>query len=492
MKTKPIYSIFFTLSLTLYPLTIPVIAQDIQPSSENTIDENQTTNSFDENSPYLRPFLKPLENNRPTPVNTPIPEMEAYKLGPGDVISISVFNVGDQGGQYPIFMDGTVSIPLIGQFKLEGKTIAEVNKLFTEQYARYIKRPIVTVVLQSQRPLQLGIVGEVNNPGNYNIPSNPAEQPRITNLVDLAGGLTVSADISKVTLRRQENEREDIYVLNFWDLLRNGDLSRDVSLQDGDVIIIPKKTIVNSEENRQLSDATFGIKYKTAPNITLIGEIKRPGSYSVPIDGGEPRLTSAIKTGGGIKELADIRNIEVRRTTRDGEEQTINVDLWEMLQTGDLSQDLLVQDGDRIIIPTAEDIDPTEAQTLASANFSPDTIAINIIGPVRGAGAKQLPPNTSLNEAIYSAGGFDERRADQGSVELIRMNPNGTVTRREIQIEMAANVNNDNNPILQNKDVIIVDRNTVTKVVDGISTILAPIGSVFSFTNIFRSFDNLF
>lgn len=490
MKTKSIYSLFFTFALGMYPLYLPIVVLADSLESTNNVN-NEKENPVSEISPYLRPLENPL-NTSPPKITTPLPEIKEYTLATGDTITINVFNEGGQGGSYSVFMDGTVSIPLIGNFKIEGMTIKQVNSLFAKEYARYLKRPIVTVTLTTQRPLQLAIAGEVNTPGTYVIPSNPAEQPTITTLFDKAGGLTVSADISQVTLRRTEKGNEEIYVLNFWGLLRDGDLKQDVPLRDGDVIIIPKKAKVDSFENRELSDASFGIKYKNAPTVTLIGEINRPGSYTIGIEGGEPRLTTAIRQGGGIKDLADLRNIAIRRTTRDGEEQTIDVDLWSMLQTGEINEDIFLQDGDKIIIPTAKDIDPTEAQALATANFAPDSIFVNMIGPFKGQGGRKLAPNSSLNQAILSSGGFDERRADQNSVELMRMNPNGTVTKRTIKVNLTANINEETNPILKNNDVILVNRNGLTVFTENLETIIGPLGRTFSFLNFFNTYRDLF
>ncbi len=436
------------------------------------------------------PLLKPLKPSTSAPNPSILPETLPYTLGTGDVININVFDIPDQGGEFQVFMDGTVSVPLIGSFKIEGMTIEQVNELFREEYARYLKRPIVTVNLVAQRPLQLAIAGEVNNPGNYTIPLDVEgrKNPTVTDLFDKAGGLTVSADVTQIQLKREENGIERIYTLNFWELLQDGDLDQNVDLRDGDIVIIPRKEIVDSEQNRQLADASFGIKYKEAPNITLVGEVNRPGSYTVPIEEGPPRVTTALKQSGGIRELADIRHIVVKRSTRDGTEQDIAVDLWEMLETGDIDKDIILQDGDTIVVPTATEINPAEAQALASANFSPDTIIVNVIGSMKEPGATELPPNSSLNNAILAAGGFDERRANDEVVQLVRFNPNGTVTKREIEVNLAAEVNENNNPILKNNDVVIVGRNAMTQVTDSVETLLGPIGRTFSVLNFFNLF----
>jgi polysaccharide export outer membrane protein len=70
-------------------------------------------------------------------------------------------------------------------------------------------------------------------------------------------------------------------------------------------------------------------------------------------------------------------------------------------------------------------------------------------------------------------------------VELVRLQPNGTVKKREIEVDFTADVNDESNPPLRPNDVIIVRRSGLTRVTDTLGTIVSPIGSVFS---IFRFF----
>ncbi|BAQ60857.1 putative polysaccharide export protein [Geminocystis sp. NIES-3708] len=421
-----------------------------------------------------------------------LPEIKPYSLGPGDIIRVSVYDLPDQGGDFQIFTDGTVSIPLIGTFNIAGKTVQEVYQLFTKEYARFLKRPAITVTLMAQRPLKLAIAGEVNIPGKYTL--NPdlgdRKRPKVTDLLEKAGGLTISANVREILLKRQEEKGERIYTIDFWQLLQQGDLKQDVDLQDGDVIIIPKQETINVKEYRQLVDANFGIKFAQPPNITIVGEVNRPGAYTVPIETGPPRLTIALQQSGGIREMANIRQITVNRTTRDGQEQNIEINLWEMLETGDVNKDIVLQNGDTIIVPRAEELDPTEAQTIASANFSPAEITVNVVGSVRKPGALKITPNSSLNAAILASGGFDERRANNSVVQLVRVNPNGTVTKRDVNVNLSAGVNEQTNPILKNNDVIIVNRNGITAFSDSFETILGPIGRTFSVLNLFNVFSN--
>jgi polysaccharide biosynthesis/export protein len=357
-----------------------------------------------------------------------------YILGPGDQIRISVFNVPEYSGEFLVLVNGVLSVPIIGEIKADGLTVTELTQVLTERYAPYVKRPIITVSLISPRPLRIAVVGEVNRPGTYTINSGAGQAfPTLTDLIKQAGGLTTVAEVRTVQLRRFFQGQQQILTIDLWELLQEGNLAQDVTLRDGDTIIVPTTNTIDLAMNRQLTDANFGIQATRVLNVAIVGEVNRPGSYPIPPDGSgkPPRVSNAIQLAGGIKPLADLRQLEVRRFDRSGAETSFNVDLWDLLTDGELDQDLILQDGDTIIIPTAEAIDPTEAEALASANFSPDTISVSIIGEARGSGRVSLPPNTPLNQALLTVGGFHPTRANQNKVELVRLNPNGTVSKRE-------------------------------------------------------------
>jgi len=198
-------------------------------------------------------------------------------------------------------------------------------------------------------------------------------------------------------------------------------------------------------------------------------------------------VTEAIETAGGITALANIREIRLYRRTQSGDTQTIELDFWAMLQLGDLSQDPILQAGDSILIPTAVEILPEEALALASASFSPDNISINVVGEAVRPGQLQLSPNTPLNEAILAAGGFNRRARRR--VTLVRLNPNGTVSRRRISVDFEDSINDETNPILQHDDIIVVGRNTFTAVSDTLSNVVRPIGNIFIFDRFFQLFN---
>lgn len=225
--------------------------------------------------------------------------------------------------------------------------------------------------------------------------------------------------------------------------------------------------------------------------VAIAGEVTRPGSYNLSAEeqSGFPTLTDAITQAGGITAHANLRQIQVRRQQA-GSEQTMDVDLWEMLNTGDLKRDIILHGGDSIYIPTADVLAPDEALQLGSASFAPDTMTVYIVGEVNTPGAIQLPQNTPLNQAIMAAGGFNLRRAETDSVKLIRLNENGTVTQEKIPIDFRQGIDVENNPTLQNNDVVVVGRSNLAEFSDTADQVLSPFSRVFStFLGIFNVFN---
>jgi polysaccharide export outer membrane protein len=222
--------------------------------------------------------------------------------------------------------------------------------------------------------------------------------------------------------------------------------------------------------------------------IAVVGEVNRPGAYTTGAggtpDSAEPVVTEmrtviqAIQTAGGITQLADIRSIEVRRPQLNGSEQVIPIDFFALLDDGNQGQNLLLRDGDTVFIPTATALNPETAQALADANFSPTTVGIDVVGEVGTPGRVEIKPNSTLNQAILAAGGFDDPRADTGEVALIRLNPDGTVTNRRIPVDLAAGINEESNPALRDNDIVIVSRSGVTRNADFLELVGSAAGAI--------------
>lgn len=354
--------------------------------------------------------------------------------------------------------------------------------------------------------IDVAILGEVRQPGTHVVETKQGAGglTTVTQALKVAGGINPLADIHKIEIRRLTKTGSFQSVkLDLGQLLSAGDLKQDLILQSGDTIIVPIMENIDLVEASRLRTVSFAPD-KTQPlNITVTGEVFRPGPYTVTgsartgeagVPGGvggadtPPTVTRAIQVAGGIKPLANVRQIQIRRYTSTGDERIVAIDLWKLLQQGDSTQDAVLQDGDTIIVPQAPTLSPEEAAQVAAASFSPDTINVNIVGEVPKPGVVQIPPNTPLNQALFSAGGFTTR-AKKSSVELVRINPNGTVSRRKIELDFAQGVDAETNPVLYNNDVIIVGRSTLAGISDTLDTALNPLGK---FLTIFSLPFNLF
>jgi polysaccharide biosynthesis/export protein len=484
---RPAQSLVFAALTTLFTST--VVAAEILPKVPK--------GSFTSN-PALNIQLDPNLSN----VNK-----ADYVLGPGDQLQLNMYGQTDLfSGPSTVLVDGTISLPFVGQVPVAGKTVKEVEASITELYKRYFKRPYITIVLAKPRQLTLAVSGEVAKPGTY--PFTGIDQiPTVSQLLKLSGGVTPSADLRRVQVRRSKFGAPGVYEnvsVNLMKLIQEGDISQDIRMRDGDIVFVPVATQPSLADFAAAADSSFAATNTEPLSIAVIGEVFRPGPYTVQASNtviGEagtqgttsgangrnlPTVSQAVQLAGGIKPEADVRKIQVRRITRTGDEQLLSVDLWKLLVEGDIRQDIPLQKGDTIVISKATvPLTAEEQQFLSNATLSPTTIDVNVVGEVTRPGTVKIKPNTPLNTAVLSAGGFDNRRANKQSVRLIRLNPDGTVTDRKIKLAFNASVNEETNPPLRNNDVVMVGRSGITAFGDAIGGVLGSVTGPLSILRIF-------
>ena len=442
------------------------------------------------------------------PTITPTaPLGNAYVLGAGDQVKIDMY--GQEalfGTPYTVLIDGTISLPFIGRVAVGGSTISQAQITIAQRYKQFFKRPYVTVVLIKPRDIKVNIAGEVLRPGPYPIPQTE-QNPTVASLIKLAGGHTQSADLQQVQVRRPRKDgSEEVIVSDILRLIRDGDGSQNVLLRDGDTVVIRAAAQPDLTAAEIIGQNSLTPDSAEPLNVAVVGEVYRPGPYvinsanaiigeagEVGTQGnvrsvGQPTVSQAIQRAGGIKPEADVRNIQVRRLTRFGSEQILEVDLWKLLQEGDLKQDIALQSRDTIIIPTSTALNPEERLTLTDSTLSPETINVNIVGEVRQPGQVKIRPNTPLSQAVLAAGGFDSKRANKKSVDLIRLEPNGSVTQRRIALKFDGTLDDETNPALKNNDVVVIRRSGLTKFGDSAGNVFAPITGAFSFLRFLPGF----
>ena len=180
------------------------------------------------------PVYPPLQTTTGGPQPTPL-----YVIGPGDSLTIDVWRNPEVSVATSVRSDGTITTPLIEDLPATGKTTTELAREMEEILADYIRDPIVTVIAgEGGGPFsrQIKVVGEANAP--QSIPYR--EDMTLLDLMILIGGVTEFADGNRTVLVRRINGEEQMFTLRINDLLDRGDMTANVDIYPGDVIIVPE------------------------------------------------------------------------------------------------------------------------------------------------------------------------------------------------------------------------------------------------------------
>ena len=136
--------------------------------------------------PSTGPASGPRARAPDAPTSAATPVNGAYKIGPLDVLDISVFQVPELTKSVQVTDSGTVNLPLVGEISVAGKSAQEVERDLTARLgAKYVKNPQVTVYVKEYNSQRVTITGAVKNPGVYPIKGNTS----LVQVVAMAGGL---------------------------------------------------------------------------------------------------------------------------------------------------------------------------------------------------------------------------------------------------------------------------------------------------------------
>ena len=319
--------------------------------------------------------LQALASTPAAPIAQPVAvstlQEDPYLLGPGDQLNLRFYDAQELSGPLTVISDGSVSLPLVGNVRVQGLTLSQAERWFTSLFRKQLQNPQLQLLVATPRPPRVALVGEIEFPGVYTLSgsqsgsSSQSSLPALVDGIQAAGGITLNADLRQVMLQRR-----------------------------------------------------------------MPGE---PASF-----------------------------------------KRVSLDLMQLLQEGDQLQNPLLHDGDTIRVPRA-DQPVAESVEVATANFSPKTIQVYILGEVNGRGSVSVPANTPLIQGIMAAGGPQFGRANKSNVELIRLNRNGTVERRRFRLDLSQGASNAKNPPLRQGDVVIVNRSGIALVSDTITAITQPL-----------------
>jgi polysaccharide export outer membrane protein len=162
-------------------------------------------------------------------------------MGAGDTVSVFVYRAPELSAELPVRPDGRISLPLVPDIQVAGRTPTELSRDVEERLKRYVREPNVTVMVRSFVGMpnqQIRVIGEAAQP--MSMPYRDG-----LSLMDVmigARGLTRYASGNRaeiIRLNPSTGQREIVRVrLN--DLLRGGDISQDIPMRPGDTLVIPQ------------------------------------------------------------------------------------------------------------------------------------------------------------------------------------------------------------------------------------------------------------
>ena len=235
----------------------------------------------------------------------------------------------------------------------------------------------------------------------------------------------------------------------------------------------------------------YKIKYEqmlTVPNNkNIYDDILDKTTSSSQISFLPPRLFEAIKKGNGFTPNANLKNIEIIRKNsieQGGGSIKANIDLMDVIKNGSQKNNIIIYDGDTIIVGRSERIIREQLLDVARSNFSPEYINVFVNGNVQNPGIIQVRQGSTLFEAVATAGG---KLDNTGKIEFIRFIESGKNTKNIYSYNKTISGKKKNNPVLQEGDLIVVRKNIIGKAGDITKNIAAPILSGYGLYSIFSN-----
>ncbi|MBI3121471.1 MAG: SLBB domain-containing protein [candidate division NC10 bacterium] len=313
-----------------------------------------------------------------------------YTIGTDDLLHISVWDYKELDHLIPVRPDGKISFPLVGEVQAAGLTVPQLTETLTERLASAVKAPQVSVVVKEIRSFRVYFVGRVAKPGVYPIKAGTPLLQALT----LAGGLLDGADLPAAYIVRGEQK----IPVDLRRLIHEADLNQNLLLRTDDTVVVPEVVAgINPQEILER-------------RIYLLGKVQKPGVYTLRK---EVPILHALFLAGGLADGGDLTSAFIVRG--DGR---LPVNLRQLIQKGDLSQNLMVQHEDVIVVPEGGEIQN----------------AVFIMGEVQKQGVYPRTEALSILKLVALAGGFTKYAAS-GRATLIRENGDKSKTLIKLDLD---------------------------------------------------------
>jgi polysaccharide export outer membrane protein len=243
-----------------------------------------------------------------------------YVIGAADVVAITVLDNKDLDIVVSVTPGGKIAVPLIGDVQAAGLTVPELTERLTQLLAEKVKSPQITVTLREVNSYRVYFLGRVGKPGIHTSKS----EVTLLQALSLAGGIQEGADLSLAYVARGRERLP----LNFVKLLRDGDLSQNITLEPDDTVVIP--------------DNPLNVVYVT-------GEVKQPGMLPFVKERGWTALKAVVAAGGFTQFAARSRAYLLH--AEGGRQTTTPIDFNDLMRNPEAGKDLPLNPGDILVVP---------------------------------------------------------------------------------------------------------------------------------------------
>ena len=213
-----------------------------------------------------------FENPLAYAADSAAPAPADYVLGPGDEVRIQIWGSVDYAGSQTLDRSGQINLPKIGTIGLNGVRVKDLEDTLRKRVATVFKNVQLNAALGKLRGITVFVVGQAQQPGTYNL----SALSTLINAVFASGGPGVNGSMRAIELKRNG---QTVTTLDLYDFIARGDKSQDVSLQPGDVIMIPP----------------------AGPRMALTGVTDHAAIYEIKPDN---KVLDILSLGGGLSKLA--------------------------------------------------------------------------------------------------------------------------------------------------------------------------------------------
>jgi polysaccharide export outer membrane protein len=338
------------------------------------------------------------------------------------VVDISVTSHPGYDRSVTIQPDGKIFFPSVGEVKAAGMTVPQLRERLLAGLDEQLNHPDLTISLREIRSVvkRVSVLGEVRAPNVIDL------QPRwrVTEALAAAGGPTDNADLSRVTITRGRQ----VLTLDLAPATRSGRADQNLELEPGDLIIIPEGT---------------------RPTILVLGEVLKPGPYSLEQGA---KVMDALSQAGGPSANADLRSATISRPGVDGLQA---VDLNAILTGGDLSLNVPLVNGDTLYVP-------------------PTSRKVYVVGEVGHSGSVPLRGGERLMDALMAAGG-PSREADRAKASLIRRKGEADAEITRVDLNKLFSGEMKQNHALEDGDVLFIPNRRQKRPITDYLNLLYPL-----------------